>query len=136
MNSRQLQELINLQENQSDIKSLPMPELCSQELKSTSKSSHNLLVIEKKPTDGDLMHCEDFSDLQRLLRVTTYVLRAVDLFEAKRNPGSNPLNTLNSKEIASAELLWISHAQKELAVQKNFNTPKNQLGLFRDDKGL
>ena len=67
--------------------------------------------------------------------VTTYVLRAVDRFKAKGNPGSNPLNTLKPQEIASAELLWISHAQ-ELAVQKNFNTLKNQLGLFRDDKGL
>jgi len=70
------------------------------------------LAVEKKPTVGDLTHCEHFSDLQRLLRVTVYVLRAVDQLKAKENPGSNPLNTLNPQEIASAELLLISRAQK------------------------
>lgn len=90
---------------QSDIESLPTPELCSQELKSTSKSS---LAVEKKSTIGDLMPCEDFSDLQRLLRVTAYVLRAVDCFKAERNSGSNPPDKLTPKEIAAAKLLWTS----------------------------
>ena len=121
----------------SEIESLPMPESCTQELKSTNNSSHNLLVADKKPTIGDLVHCEDFSDLQRLLRVTAYVLRAVDRFKAKRSSDSNPPSTsLKPQEIAAAELLWISHVQKDLTQQGDHNILKSQLGLFRDENGL
>ena len=121
----------------SEIESLPMPELCTQELKSTNNSSYNLLVADKKPTIGDLVHCEDFSDLQQLLRVTAYVLRAVDQFKAKRSSDLSPPSTsLKPQEIAAAELLWISHVQKDLAQQRDHNTLKSQLGLFCDENGL
>ena len=59
--------------------SASMPELCLQELKASSKLSHNLLVIEQNPTIGDLISCEDFSTLHRLLRVTAYVARLFSL---------------------------------------------------------
>lgn len=72
------------------IKSLPMPEPCLQELKSTSKLSHSLLAAEKKPTIGHLLWCEDFSSLQKLLRVTAYVLRAVNRFKAKEEFNVRP----------------------------------------------
>ena len=120
----------------SDIESSPMPDLCSQELKTTSKLSHNLLTVDSKPTIRDLIHSKDFSDLQRLLRVTAYVLRAVDRFKVKKNSHSIPPSELTPQEITAAELLWISHAQKELVFQGNFNILKHQLGLFLNDKGL
>ena len=50
-----------------DVELLSMPEPCSRELKSICTQSHNLLTIEQNITIGDLMSCEDFSDLQRLL---------------------------------------------------------------------
>ena len=58
-----------------EVEQVPMPELCSQESKSSCKLFHNLLAVEKKPTVGDIIHCEDISSLQKLLRVTAYVLR-------------------------------------------------------------
>lgn len=66
---------------------------CSLELKSATKSSHNLLAAEKEPDLGDLMQCEDFSDLQRFLRVTAYVRRAVRKLEV-REPLSQALHLL------------------------------------------
>ena len=44
----------------------PMPETCLEELKLTSKRS---LSLEKTLGIGDLVHCEEYSDLRRLLRV-------------------------------------------------------------------
>ena len=41
----------------SDHESNIMPELCTQELKSASKSCHNLLIVERNLAIGDLMHC-------------------------------------------------------------------------------
>lgn len=55
---------------QPDIDLSQMPEPCSQELKSASKKSHNLLAINQNPTIGDLISCKRFGDLQKLLRVT------------------------------------------------------------------
>ena len=64
--------------------SLPMPESCSQELKSKAKPSHNLLAAEEMSTVGSVIYCENFGDLQKLLRVTAYVLQAVERFKIKR----------------------------------------------------
>ena len=83
---------------------LPMPEPCSVELRSTTRSSHNLLVVEKKPGIGDLMRCEDFSDLRRLLRVTAFVIRAATKFKAKgASNSSSSVASLVPQEIAAAE---------------------------------
>jgi hypothetical protein len=121
----------------SGVESLSMPELCSQELKSANKLSHNLLVVDIGPTIGDLMRCEDFSDLRSLLRVTAYVRRAVDRFKCRqKSSDSAPISVLKPQEIAGEERMWISHAQKKLSQQKDFNTLKRQLGLFQDEKGL
>jgi len=116
-----------------DVESSIMPEPCSLELKSASKSSHSLLVVQNKPTIGNLITCEGFSELRRLLRVTAYVLRAVNRFKSKKTHDSI---SLTPQEIAAGELLWIFHAQKELVLQKDFSTLKGQLGLFTDEKEL
>ena len=43
---------------------------------------------------------------------------------------------MTPQEIATAEKLWITHAQKDLVVQKDFDALRCQFGLFLDDKGL
>ena len=40
------------------------------------------------------------------------------------------------QEIATAERHWITHAQKELVLQNDFDALRRQFGLFLDDKGL
>ena len=120
----------------SNNESTPMPELCLPELKTNSKLAHSLLATERKPTVGDVMSCEDFSSFQRLLRVTAYILRAVNRFKAKGKPDPILPITLTPQEIATAEKLWITHAQKDLVVQKDFDALRCQFGLFLDDKGL
>ena len=98
--------------------------------------SHNLLVIEQNPTIGDLISCEDFSTLHRLLRVTAYVVRAVNRFKAKKKLNSDYPSALTPQEIAIAERLWIIHAQTELIRQKDFDSLKHQFGLFLEDREL
>eukprot|EP00731_Ephydatia_muelleri_P014947 Em0008g667a len=118
-----------------DIESSLMPELCVQELKLNCKPSHSLLTADGKPAIGDIMCCEEFSEWQRLIRVTAYVVRAVKRFKARKDALSFP-STLTPHEIAHAELLWIYQAQKELVLQRDFDTVSSQLNLFLDDKGI
>ena len=85
----------------------PMPESCSRELKSKAKPSHNLLAAEETSTIGSVMHCENFGDLQKLLCVTAYVLRAVERFKIKRSLQANLPNTMSPQEIsASGSLMF------------------------------
>ena len=112
-----------------------MPESCSQELKLKANPSHNLLVA-KMNTVGSVMCCENFGDLQRLLRVMTYILRAVKRFKVKRNLRANLPIALTPEEISASELLWITHVQRELTQQKGYGTLKIQLRLFCDENGL
>lgn len=106
-----------------------MPELCLPELKANSKLSHSLLAIERRPDAGDVMSCADFSSLKRLVRVTSYVLRAVNRFKAKKSNSDLP-TTLTYQEIATSEKLWITHALNDLVLQKDFKALKCQFGLF------
>ena len=118
------------------IDSLSMPESCSQELKSKAKPSHNLLSVEKTSAIGNVICCEDFGDLQKLIRVTAYVPRAVERFKTKRTLQANVSDTLSPQEISAAELLWITHVQGELSQQGDYSTLKKQLGVFCDEKGV
>ena len=68
-----------------DFDSTPIPELCLPELKTSSKLTHNLLAIERKPSTEGVMTCADYSSLPELLRVTAYVLRALSYFRAKKS---------------------------------------------------
>ena len=109
-----------------------MPELCLPESKASSKLPHNLLATERRPTVGDMMSCEDFSSLQRLLRVTTYVDPASRLIG--KSDSNFPI-ALTPQEFATTEKLWITQVQKELVLQKDFDALKPQFGLFLNDCG-
>jgi hypothetical protein len=53
-----------------------MPESCAKELRSKT-ASHVLLTPEIKPSVGAIMQCQDFGSWLKLLRVTSYVARAM-----------------------------------------------------------
>lgn len=60
----------------------------------------------------------------------------MERFKIKRSLRANLPNTLSPQEISASELLWVTHVQRKLVQQKNYNTLKKQLGLFCDKKGL
>ena len=111
-----------------------MPEECSMELKARNKKTHNLTAIEVKHTIGDLINCEEFSSYRRLVRVTAYVVRAVEIFKSKRSyQNSGPLSP---KELADAEQRWIEDSQGDLNNENSFDSLRYQLNLFLDEDGL
>ena len=70
--------------------------------------SHTLLAVEEQCTLRDVVQC---GSLQRLLRVTAYVLKAVERFKSK------PV-VLTPQLVANSELLWITQVQKDLVQQR------------------
>ena len=110
-----------------------MPGECAVELKGTPLPSLNLVTADFQSSISDLMSCDRFSTLSKLLRVTAYVVRAINGFKGKREDISTGLT---SEELAHAEMLWIRSAQQHLVSQPNFKVQQKQFNLFIDDKNI
>ena len=87
---------------------LPMPEDCVVEMKTKDR----LLV------HGLIMNCENFSTLDRLLRVTAQVLRFCRVLQCKNQPETT--DTCEADDITRAETLWVIEYQKVLLRDNNF----------------
>ena len=117
--------------SQPEVETITMPEECASEMKRTT---HTLLTTDEGPCMENVIDCQRYSSLSRLLRVTAYVRRAVQLFK-----GSTAVNRqagLTSTELTNAEKLWLLTVQVTLKNDKYFTTWQKQLNLFQDERGL
>ena len=113
-----------------------MPEECSSELKAAIMKSINLVTTDSRSAIDDLMTCQNYSTLSRLLRVTAQVVRAVRRFKRVKSRNVDAPTTITSEELEEAEKLWITSAQKQLIGGKDVTSQRKRFGLFKDDKGL
>ena len=61
-----------------------MPVECAMEMKAKDKELvHNLLVTDGGVSLSQIINCEDYSSIHRLLRVTAYVLRFVVILKRR-----------------------------------------------------
>ena len=130
-----------------------VPEITSDDLKNLSKaeevkiyeasnvigegSSNKLDVEEKVPTPFEIKDT-DFSALNRLLRVTTYVKRFIwNLKHIEKR-----LDTLSAEDIGETKMWWIKYIQKEVAEETTNDKDlekkgiKYQLGLEMGKDGI
>ena len=110
-----------------------MPKECSVGLTATALRWLNLVATESCGSIANLLSCENFSTLSRLLRVTAYVARAVKTFWRS----DDDLSTNRTpEELAHAEKLWMMSAKRQLVGGKDFKTLQSQFNLFVDEKGV
>ena len=107
-----------------------MPEECLKEMRVTL--CHVAHTTDSTPNLGNILSCENFSCLQRLLRVTAYVLRFVKPCKTGRRPETT--TALEAAEIANAETLWLRESQKGLLEHKDFLHWKRQFDLILEEK--
>ena len=101
--------------------------------------------MELRSKEADVVHCmldvegagisnvlniERFSSLNKLLRVTTHILRFI--MRLRRPP--EPLTELSL--YLRGEVLWILEAQSLLLRDKRMKEWKRQFGLFQDSDGI
>ena len=79
---------------------------------------------------NQIIDIERFSSLDRLLRVTTYILKFLWKLRKLQLFNENMLLT------DQAELLWIREAQAGIQDHKSFKEWKQQFGLFSDETGI
>ncbi len=113
-----------------------IPLECADELAGKNQHVHNLLVPETKPTVGEVMNCSDYRSMSRLLRVTAYLLRAVEKFKNRSPTRNDDSAELTAGELLESETQCILYAQSQLAREKSFDSWQKQLDLFSDERGL
>ena len=113
---------------------LEMPNECLKEMKTSCHPTHNLVVTGNVHVLSNIIGCENFSSLQRLLRVTAYVLRFIHMLKQLiKKLNLTATLELTASELARAENLWAIESQRCFKEDRNFPTWQRQLGLFLED---
>ena len=93
------------------------PRECLVEMKVKDKNKVTLNVV--RSNIPAILSCEDYSNLQILLRVTAYVLKFIRLAKRKPNQGSQPLDqpgtNLSAEDINAALVYWLRISQLALS---------------------
>ena len=115
-------------------------EECLKEMKCkgdhTTHSIHNLL-LDNKFTREAVIKCEDFSTLDRLLRVTAHVIKFLKTLKARsRYLDTTTEKSLTGADLEKAKLYWIKVVQCSLQGEKWFSMWKQQFELFLDELGV
>ena len=112
-----------------------MPEDCVTEMKAADQRLAHSLLMSTSPTGlGQIMDCERFGTLSRLLKVTTYVVKFVRMLKKKVRITDE--NSAQLSDSAEAERLWIIEAQTPLTQDRSFDAWEKQFGLFLDPSGV
>ena len=128
-------------EIQSEFSEELLPEECltemeAKDLKAVLTEDTALTVNAESVSLSKIIHCGEFSSLERLLRVTALVLKFVRILKAKRSGSKRAKSELTSVDLEEAKLYWIKEVQASLKTQEKFRSWQQQWSLFEDDKGV
>jgi len=153
MNSSQLAENklwmmgpVWLSQRKEELKSIVitehLPEECLTEMTVKNRGnlkSSTLLVNTNDSSISCVIDISRFSNLQRLLRVTAYVLRFLKNLKTTSLPDNEQLligSYIDAKDMEEAEQYWILDVQKSLHQNKKFENWKREFNLFTDRVGI
>ena len=111
-----------------------MSEESLREIKLSCHPTYNFVVTSKSKCLSSIVCCENFSWLQRLLRVTAYKLNFIDVLKVRIKKVNITLSSeLTAAELGRAEKLWIIESEKCVKEDWNFTSWQNQFNLFLDE---
>ena len=99
------------------------------------QSVSTTLVQDEKSAIGEAIDCQNYSDYEKLIRVTCYVVRFVRNLRKGKEFRPSSLE-LDEDELSEAEAMWIKDAQKYLRAEPNFKQRERSLRLFEDQDGV
>ena len=82
------------------------------------------------------MNCQQYSKLNKLLRVTVYIQKFVFCFKSFTRHNHAIDWTITALDMDNAELTWVADCQQHLMSEAKFELWKSQLQLFRDEHDL
>ena len=125
-------------ESPEELQPQDMPAECAVEMKVIIRRQLHTLIASNQPTGlGEMIKCENFSTLTRLLRVTSRVVQFIQILKAKLGPrveGTD--NDYPQPDIVDAQKRWVAASQVKLLEHPSFSTWKKQFRLFLDPDGI
>lgn len=115
-----------------------LPEECLLEMKARDRGRAMVTMVNS--SGPVIVRCEDYSTLQRLIQVTAYVLKFINLIRKPRGADSpkpdqsNPI--LRAEDLNTALNYWIRISQATLPSKEQFSLWTQQFGLFKDNNGI
>lgn len=91
-------------------------------------------VTKDDPNVEELIDCQRYSSLQKLLKITGRVLEFV--FRLKMRTRHTAVGDAASTDLNYAQRLWIRAAQIQLLQDPHFEKLRGQFGLFLDENGI
>ena len=116
-----------------------LPKECLMEMKVRDREKVTVSMVSSN--GHALLPCEDYSTLERLLRVTAYVLKFIRLIRKPQRRDSQQ-SLLQSSTILCAEDMsaalgyWLKMSQSTLHNEEQFPLWSKQFGLFKDSNGV
>ena len=102
----------------------------SEEVKSEKKKVNVMVAVTETPIGvSQVIDINKYSTLRKLLRITAWVKRFVENLKAKKEGKNLNVESLNAKEVTSAEKLWIKDVQSTLTQSSSFKKTQNHLGI-------
>lgn len=111
-----------------------MPTDCTVELRPRDKTTHTLLTGDPICIEN-VIKCNNYSSLSRLMSVTMYVLKFIQALKQAVKE-HNPDDLVHLAEFSEAEILWIREAQQQLIKDHHFKVWTKQFGLYQDKGGI
>ena len=101
------------------------------------KTSLVCVIVQIRRAVDEIINVEKFSEVNKLYRITSYVLRFVH--NLRRNVRKEELilcDYVTTDELREAKQLWIKANQASLPELKNYEHLRKQLNLFEGENGL
>ena len=119
----------------------PKPKQSSSEAFDNIENVETHVVVSEDISNSDilvenLMKVKNFSSLEKLLLVTSYVLRFKNNSLAKIRKTPYTKGFISTKELKYAEKLWIYSNQRKIITSSKFSQLKKSLGIFYDNENI
>jgi len=146
----------NLEPTLDENSSMDPPAECLDEMTLKKRNQQvSLLVTEESIHISELIKCDRFSSLQRLLRVTALVIKFVRILRSRvknretMNKSTRALRsrtrefskeeeikTITETDITEAELYWIKEVQDVMTRNHRYKYWNQEFGAFTDEQGV
>ena len=100
-------------------------------------SSEDVGVVVESKDISEVLDCSKFSSLDKLLRITSYLLRFIfNLLTKQKNSNDYRSGDLSTEEIIISKQHWLKYEQLFIVNSNEHEKIKNSLKLYYDEKKI
>ena len=125
---------------QQDYTEWPKFEFAPSQEPDVNSSVNTFITVSETSSNGlqELINCNNYSNINKLIRVTAYVLKFIELLKTKRGQAKSVSGKSNETDqyINKAKRYWHKEVQKSFYKDPKFKETERNLGTFVDNEGI